>query len=108
MKEAPQGPHGEGPSGSSGGGYGPYFGSIPDFAEVPNGVRFADIRPGSPADKGGLEAGDILTSFDGKPIQNLYDFTYALRDSEVGQTVEILYLRGGTEGKTKVTLEARR
>ena len=61
------------------GGYGPDFGSIPDFAELPNGVRFADVRPGSPAAKAGLKAGDILIEFDGKPIQNLYDFTYALR-----------------------------
>ncbi len=102
-------PHsGAAPSGSGGGGYGPYFGSIPDFAEVPNGVRFADIRPGSPADKGGLRAGDILTGFGGKPIQNLYDFTYALRDSEVGQTVKIEYLRDGESQETDVTLEPRR
>ena len=62
-------------------GYGPDFGSIPDFTELPNGVRFADVRPGSPAAKAGLKAGDILIEFDGKPIQNLYDFTYALRAS---------------------------
>ncbi len=48
------------------------------FTEIPNGVRFADVRPGSPAAKAGLKAGDILIEFDGKKIQNLYDFTYAL------------------------------
>jgi hypothetical protein len=102
-------PHsGQAPSGSGGGGYGPYFGSIPDFAEVPNGVRFADIRPDSPADKGGLKAGDIMTGFDGKPIQNLYDFTYALREAQVGQTVVVTYLRDGQAAETKVTLEQRR
>jgi ethanolamine utilization microcompartment shell protein EutL len=78
-------PHSGAPPGSGGGGgYGPYFGSIPDFAEVPNGVRFADIRPDSPAAKGGLLPGDVMTGFDGKPIKNLYDFTYALRDGQVG------------------------
>ena len=35
----------------SGGGYGPYFGSIPDFAEPPRGVRFADVTPGPPRPK---------------------------------------------------------
>ena len=39
------------------GGYGPYFGSIPDFAEPPKGVRFADVREGSPAALAGLKAG---------------------------------------------------
>ncbi|MBI1358596.1 MAG: M28 family peptidase [Acidobacteria bacterium] len=102
-------PHGgSAPSGSGGGGYGPYFGSIPDFAEVPNGVRFADIRPGSPAEKGGIQAGDILTGWNGKPIQNLYDFTYALRDSKVGDVVAVTLLRGSETVETKVTLEQRR
>src|SRR5262249_20930909 len=39
-------------SGSGGGsGYGPAFGSIPDFNEPPKGVRFADVRDGTPAAK---------------------------------------------------------
>lgn len=101
-------PHGGAPPGSGGGGgYGPYFGSIPDFAEVPNGVRFADIRPDSPAAKGGLLPGDIMTGFDDKPIKNLYDFTYALRDGRVGQTVAVKVLRDGQELTLSVTLGQR-
>jgi S1-C subfamily serine protease len=92
----------------SGGGYGPYFGSIPDFAPVPKGVRFSDVRPGSPAAKAGLKAGDILIEFAGKPIQNLYDFTYALRGSKVGDVVAVKVLRDGKEVGADVTLEARR
>lgn len=101
-------PHSGAPPGSGGGGgYGPYFGSIPDFAEVPNGVRFADIRPDSPAAKGGLLPGDIMTGFDGKPIKNLYDFTYALRDARVGQTVAVKVLRDAEELTLSVTLGER-
>ena len=65
-------------------GYGPAFGSIPDFNEPPKGVRFADVRDGTPAAKAGLKAGDILIEFDGKEIANLYDFTYALRAHKPG------------------------
>jgi membrane-associated protease RseP (regulator of RpoE activity) len=89
-------------------GYGPDFGSIPDFAELPNGVRFADIRPGSPAAKAGLKAGDILTEFDGKPIQNLYDFTYALRAKKPGQEVLVKVIRGDQTIEAKVLLTERR
>jgi hypothetical protein len=89
-------------------GYGPDFGSIPDFAEIPNGVRFADIRPGSPAAKAGLKAGDILTQFDGKPIQNLYDFTYALRAKSPGQEVLVKVLREGQTIEAKVLLTERK
>ena len=93
---------------SGGGGYGPYFGSIPDFGQVENGVRFADVRPGSPAAKAGLQAGDVLVQFGETPVKNLYDFTYALRRSKVGDVVEVKVLRGGQTVSARVTLEQRR
>jgi hypothetical protein len=95
-------------SGSGGGGYGPYFGSIPDFGQVETGVKFADVRAGSPADKAGLRAGDILTRFGESPIKNLYDFTYALRAAKVGDVVPVTVLRDGKEVTAAVTLEQRR
>jgi hypothetical protein len=91
-----------------GGGYGPYFGSIPDFAELETGVRFSDLQPGSPAARAGLKAGDILVQFGDIPIRNLYDFTDALRRSQVGQTVEVTVLRDGMRLTVPVTLEQRR
>ena len=92
----------------TGGGYGPYFGSIPDFGEVKDGVRFSDVRPGSPAAKAGLRAGDIMVQFDDKPIHNLYDFTDALRRSKVGQVVEVKVLRDGQTITASVKLEQRK
>ncbi len=106
LEGAPESAHGQ-VSSAEGGGYGPWFGSIPDFGEVPEGVRFADIRPGSPAEKAGLQAGDILTQWNDKPIQNLYDFTYALRDSAVGDVVKVRFLQGGAERTADVKLAPR-
>ncbi|MBV8205392.1 MAG: M28 family peptidase [Acidobacteria bacterium] len=91
-----------------GGGYGPYFGSIPDFGQVENGVRFSDVRPGSPAAKAGLKPGDVLVRFGDKPIRNLYDFTDALRRSKVGDVVEVKVLRGSETITVSVKLEQRR
>jgi hypothetical protein len=95
--------------GSSGGGsgYGPYFGSIPDFAEPPTGVRFADVRAGSPAEKGGLKGGDIMIGFDGQKVGNLQDYTYLLRQKKPGDEVVVKYLRNGETMETKVTLTKR-
>lgn len=93
--------------GGGGGGYGPWFGSIPDFGEVPNGVKFADVRAGSPAAEAGLRGGDILTHWNDAPVENLYDFTYALRDSEVGELVQVRVLRDGQEVTADVTLAER-
>jgi Peptidase family M28/PDZ domain/PA domain len=94
--------------GNGGGGYGPYFGSIPDFGEVKDGVRFSDVRPGSPAAKAGLKAGDILVQFGDKPIHNLYDFTDALRASKIGQVVEVKVMRDGQPLTVSVKLEQRK
>jgi aminopeptidase YwaD len=98
----------EKPLGGSGGGYGPYFGSVPDFGQVENGVKFSDVRPNSPAARAGLKAGDILLQFGDKPIKNLYDFTDALRRSKVGDVVEVKVLRDGQPVTASVKLEQRK
>ena len=96
------------PLAGAGGGYGPYFGSIPDFGQVENGVKFSDVKPGSPAQKAGLKAGDILVQFGDKPIKNLYDFTDALRRSKVGDVVDVTVMRDGQPVKASVKLEQRK
>lgn len=97
------------PAGSSGGGgYGPYFGSVPDFASAPGGVKLADVRVGSPAEKGGVRAGDILIEFDGKKVGSLEDYTYLLRSKAVGDSVEVKVKRLGETLTFSVVLEARK
>jgi hypothetical protein len=100
--------HGGQAASGGAGGYGPYFGSVPDFGQEENGVKFSDVRPGSPAAKAGFKAGDVLVQFGDKPIHNLYDFTDALRRSKVGDVVEVQVLRDGKPVKASVTLEQRR
>ncbi len=92
-----------------GSGYGPYFGSIPDFGQAEHGgVKFSDVRDGSPAGKAGFKAGDVLVEFDGKKIDNLYDFTYALRAHKPGDMVIVTVLRGSERVTREVTLEMRK
>ena len=116
LAEAPQRPefirvqepaHAGSVSSSGSSGYGPYFGSIPDFGGPANGVRFSDVRDGSPAAKAGFKAGDVMVEFDGKPIQNLYDFTYALRAHKPGDTVKVKVLRDGKPVEADVLLTKR-
>jgi S1-C subfamily serine protease len=118
LREAPARPqfvrvappsHAEGAEGPVGGssGYGPYFGSVPDFGEGIQGVKFADVREGSPAAKAGFRTGDVLVEFDGKAIQNLYDFTYALRSKKPGDKVKVKVLRDGKPIEAVVRLEKR-
>ena len=106
----PDNPHGgvAPVSGSGSGGYGPWFGSVPDFGESEKGVKFADVTEGSPAAEAGFKGGDVMVEFDGKPIQNLYDFTYALRAHKPGDKVKVKVLRNGQPVEADVTLRQRK
>ncbi|MEO8368464.1 MAG: M28 family peptidase [Candidatus Solibacter sp.] len=104
---APTTPHGGDSNPGAVSGYGPYFGSIPDFAEGIVGVKFSDVREGSPAAKAGLKGGDIMVEFDGKPLQNLYDFTYALRGKKPGDVVKVKVMRDGKPLEVTCTLSRR-
>ena len=88
-------------------GYGAYFGSVPDFGQSGPGVKFADVREGSPAANAGLKPGDVLVKFDGKEIGDLYDFTYALQGKSPGDEVAVVVLRGGQEVQASVKLGRR-
>ena len=71
-------------------------------------MKFADVKPGSPAAKAGLKPGDVLIQFGDKPIKNLYDFTDALRRSKIGDVVEVKVLREGQPVTASVKLEQRK
>jgi len=101
-----QDPHSSGNVGAVSG-YGPYFGSVPDFANEGQGVKFAEVRTGSPAAKAGLRGGDVMIAFGGMPIKTLYDFTFALREKKPGDRVDVVVVRDGKEVKASVELTTR-
>jgi len=85
-----------------------YLGTIPDMAaNEAAGLRLTGVRPGSPADKGGLAAGDIIVQFGGRKVTDLFTYSEALYAHKPGDEVEVVYLRGGASHSTKVTLGAR-
>jgi serine protease Do len=62
---------------------------------VSHGVLVEDVVPGSPAYRVGLRAGDVVTSFGGKPIDNVRQFTLVLYSYKIGQKADIGVLRDG-------------
>jgi hypothetical protein len=91
----------------SGVGYGPYFGMIPEFGQEQDGVKLGGVRAGSPAEKAGLQAGDLIVRFDGKAVKNLEDFVFVLRGKRAGDRVDVVYRRGDELRTTSAVLEAR-
>jgi C-terminal processing protease CtpA/Prc len=76
-----------------------------------NGLRTADggvtfdvvSPPDGPADKAGLVGGDIITSFDGRPIKSEGELMDLLRQIPVGKRVEVIYTRDGNFHNTQLT-----
>lgn len=95
------------PSAERGQGYGPFFGSIPEFGQPDDGVRLNGVLAGSPAEKAGLRTGDLIVRFDGRTIRNLEDFVFVLRGKRAGDEVEVIYRRGNEEHTASAVLGVR-
>lgn len=68
------------------------------------GAKIAAVTAGQAAFKAGIEAGDIVTNFNGIPITGATDLTAQVRVLEAGTRASITYVRDGTVVKTMVTL----
>lgn len=82
-------------------------GSVPDFAFSGEGVRIADLSADSPAEKAGLQKGDIIIKIGEYKVTNLSDYSDALKKFKPGDSVELTYLRDGKENKTQIELIAK-
>ncbi|MFA6571089.1 MAG: M28 family peptidase, partial [Bacteroidota bacterium] len=79
------------------GGYGAWFGIVPNFESNPDGFKISGVTAGSPAQTVGLQTGDIITKFGEKVVKSLYDLTFALKEKRPGEVVKVTYLRKGKE-----------
>ena len=72
-----------------------------------NGMVLQFVEPGSPAAKAGIEAGDVVTSVNGKPVKSGSDLVDPITQTVVGNKVHVVYLRGGMQHETDVVVEDR-
>jgi serine protease Do len=70
---------------------GSYFGA-PDNA----GVLVREVRAGTPAQKAGIKAGDVITKIDDKPVKSLSDLREQLRQDRAHKTIQLGILRKGS------------
>ncbi|MGK5523191.1 S1C family serine protease, partial [Micromonospora sp. URMC 107] len=68
------------------------------------GALVATVTPGSPAEKAGLQRGDVVTRFGDKVVNDSDDLVGAVQAGKVGDRVEVTYKRNGTEARATVTL----
>jgi serine protease Do len=79
---------------------GKYFGA-PDG----EGVLVTEVNSGSPAEKGGMKAGDVITKIDGARVRTTSDLREQLRENREKKTVSVTVLRKGTETSLNVEIE---
>ena len=81
-----------------------YVGTVPDFSYNGDGFKISGVQAGSPAEKYGLMAGDVMIKFGEKEIKNIYDYTAALGEYKPGQEVDVTVRRDDKEVTVRVTL----
>ncbi len=79
------------------------FGVDPDT----KGALIGDVIPGSPAEAAGLKAGDIITRFDGRPVDSADALRHAVANTKAGSKVKVEFLRKGRSQEVFVTLGHR-
>jgi len=69
------------------------------------GALITSVTSGSPADKAGLRAGDVITKVDDENISTAAELIPALGSHQIGDQVEIVYYRGSVQKVANATLE---
>ncbi len=91
--------------------YGAWLGTVPDYASMGTagggGVLLAGVRAKGPAEEAGIQPGDRIVRMAGRPIENLHDMMYVLRDHRPGEVLPVEVLRGGRTVRVAAKLGSR-
>jgi S1-C subfamily serine protease len=71
------------------------------------GVRVAEVAPGSPAERAGIKAGDIVVSINGVALESAAQLRNAIALLRVGQTAELRVLHRGGVRAVSVPITGR-
>jgi serine protease Do len=71
----------------------------------PRGALISQVMPNSPAAKAGLRVGDIITNFNGKPVEQWSQLPPLVGETPVGKQVPVTVLRDNQRKTLTVTIE---
>jgi hypothetical protein len=82
----------------------PRMGFMPgDYSDDAGGVLVASVNKGGPAEKGGIQDGDLIVEIAGRPIKNMGAYMLVMATQRRGQPVEITVQRKSERLKVTVT-----
>ena len=73
--------------------------------EATDGALVAQVTPGGPAERAGIQRGDVISSLDGKPVGRLSDLSRAVAATPLGKSVSVVLLRAGETKTVEITVE---
>lgn len=72
--------------------------------DKPKGALVSDVQSGSPAEKAGIKRGDVVLSFNGRPIDKVTQLSRAVAEVPAGKTAQIVVWRDGKERTLEATI----
>jgi len=73
--------------------------------EATDGALVAQVTPGGPADRAGIERGDVIQSVEGKPVGKLGDLSRAVAATPVGNKISLVLVRAAETKTVEVTVD---
>jgi S1-C subfamily serine protease len=65
------------------------------------------VEPKAPAAQAGVMVGDVIVSFNGKPVQGVHEILHRIRALHIGDTISLAVLRGGAKLDLTVSVADR-
>jgi hypothetical protein len=81
------------------------LGVVPDYGDNPQGLRINGVSHGSPAQRAGLQADDVIVAVGPYTIRTIYDLMQALQQFAPGDTTTVEFLRNGQLQRATVHFE---
>ena len=74
--------------------------------KLPVGALVLEVTKGGPADKAGLEVGDVITQFNGQTVMDMDSLVESVNAAKIGSTVDMYVIREGNDGiELKIRIE---
>lgn len=80
---------------------------VVDSGDSGDGALVRQVLPGSPAEKAGILAGDVITSLEGRPVRSMLMLMVNLRAHSPGDAVKVELTRDGKTTEVRTTLVDR-
>ena len=85
----------------------PVIGANVDTGAAIKGAQVMDVPSGTPADRAGLQKGDVVVAVNHTPITNGIGLIVAIRAHRPGETITLTVRRNGHLQHLKITLDAK-